>query len=107
VVYERRADGSVDGTKHWWAQAEGVVGFYNAYQLSGDERLLAASLGCWQVIRDQFVDRTHGEWFKVLDPAGKPVPGQNKVGPWECPYHHGRMCLELVRRLRAETGQTA
>jgi cellobiose epimerase len=99
VVYERRQDGSVDATKHWWAQAEGVVGFYNAFQLSGDDRFLAASLGCWQVIRDQFVDSEHGEWFKVLDPAGRPVPGQYKVGPWECPYHHGRMCLELLARI--------
>ena len=99
VLYERRQDGSVDATKHWWAQAEGVVGFYNAYQLSGDDHFLAAALGCWQVIRDQFVDRKHGEWFKVLDPAGKPVPGQYKVGPWECPYHHGRMCLELLARI--------
>jgi cellobiose epimerase len=99
VVYARREDGSVDATKHWWAQAEGVVGFYNAFQLSGDEHLLSASLGCWQVIRDQFVDREHGEWFKVLDPGGKPLPGQYKVGPWECPYHHGRMCLELLARI--------
>ena len=97
VLYERREDGSVDATKHWWAQAEGVVGFYNAFQLSGDERLLTAALGCWQVICDQFVDHKHGEWYKVLDTAGKPLPGQYKVGPWECPYHHGRMCLELWR----------
>lgn len=99
VVYARHEDGSVDAVKHWWAQAEGVVGFYNAFQLSGDEHFLAAALGCWQVIRDQFVDWEHGEWFKVLDPGGKPWPGQYKVGPWECPYHHGRMCLELLARL--------
>ena len=99
VLYERRHDGSVDASKHWWAQAEGTVGFYNAYQLSGDARLLAASQGCWRVIRSQFVDHLHGEWFKVLDAAGHPLPGQYKVGPWECPYHHGRMCLELLARL--------
>ena len=36
-----------------------------------------------------------------IDPEGKPLPGQYKVGPWECPYHHGRMCLELLARLPA------
>ncbi len=101
VVYARWEDGSVDAAKHWWAQAEGVVGFYNAYQLSGDDQLLASALGCWQVICDQFVDRQYGEWHKVLDPAGQPLPGQYKVGPWECPYHHGRMCLEVLARLDA------
>jgi mannobiose 2-epimerase len=99
VVYERRADGSVDASKHWWAQAEGVVGFLNAWQLSGDPRFLAASQGLWHVIQTQFVDRMHGEWFKVLDPDGKPLADQYKVGPWECPYHHGRMCLEVAARL--------
>ena len=77
------------------------MGFYNAFQLSGDDHFLAAALGCWQVIREQFVDHDHGEWFKVLDPEGKHLPGQYKVGPWECPYHHGRMCLELLARLPA------
>jgi cellobiose epimerase len=100
VLYDRRHDGTVDATKHWWAQAEGVVGFYNAFQLSGKRAFLEAAQGAWQVIDTQFVDRTHGEWFKVLDAEGRPVPGQVKVGPWECPYHHGRMCLEMVARLQ-------
>jgi mannobiose 2-epimerase len=99
VVYERRPDGSVDASKHWWAQAEGMVGFLNAWRLSGEPRFLAAAQALWRVIQTQFVDRTHGEWFKVLDPVGKPVAGQYKVGPWECPYHHGRMCLEVAARL--------
>jgi mannobiose 2-epimerase len=100
IVYERRADGSVDASKHWWAQAEGVVGFLNAWQLSGEPRFLSAAQVLWHVIQAQFVDRAHGEWFKVLDPAGRPVSDQYKVGPWECPYHHGRMCLEVMARLR-------
>jgi mannobiose 2-epimerase len=99
VYYERQAGGTVDRHKHWWVQAEGVVGFYNAHQIGGDLRFLAAAQGCWQVIRDQFVDRVHGDWFKVLDAHGVPLVGQYKVGPWECPYHHARMCLEMAARL--------
>jgi mannobiose 2-epimerase len=101
VVYARHLDGTVDATKHWWAQAEGIVGFVNAWQIGGDDRFYAAAQRIWGVIQTQFVDKVHGEWFKVLDAAGRPIPGQYKVGPWECPYHHARMCLELLTRFRA------
>jgi cellobiose epimerase len=50
-------------------------------------------------IEEYFVDRKHGDWFKVLDRAGTPYPDQLKVGPWECPYHHSRACMEMLRRL--------
>jgi len=105
----RDADGSVfyeggprtahNTQKHWWAQAEGMVGFYVAYQLTGRASFAAAALQCWDVIENQFIDPVHGDWFKVLDRAGTPLPGQLKVGPWECPYHHARACLEMLHRL--------
>jgi mannobiose 2-epimerase len=83
----------------WWVHAEGVVGFYNAYQLSGDEKFRTSSELIWQVIDQKFVDRQHGDWFKTLDPQGVPYPDSNKVGPWDCPYHHSRACFEMIRRL--------
>jgi cellobiose epimerase len=87
--------------KHWWAHAEAVVGFYNAYQLTGEARFEKAAQGCWDYIEARFVDRTYGDWFKVLDRGGVPLPGQVKVGPWECPYHHSRACFEMLARLGA------
>jgi mannobiose 2-epimerase len=76
-----------------------VVGFYNAYQLSGERRYADAAERVWGFIERAFVDRVHGDWFKILDPDGHPMPGMNKVGPWECPYHHARVCFEMIRRL--------
>lgn len=100
VLYQNETSGSPDwNQKHWWAQAEAVVGFYNAYQVSGEQRFFDAAMRCWQVIQTQFVDKEHGEWFKVLDANGVPVAGQLKIGPWECPYHHARMCMEMAARL--------
>ncbi len=87
------------GEKHWWPQAEAVVGFTNAYQLSGQQHFVAAAAGCWEAIEARFVDRVHGDWYKALDRHGRPDPNRLKVGPWECPYHHGRMCLEMLQRL--------
>lgn len=88
--------------KHWWVHAEAMVGFYNAYQISGQARFAQAAAGVWQYIEQKFVDRRHGEWFKVLSRAGQPYDVPPKVGPWECPYHHSRACLELLARLPAE-----
>jgi mannobiose 2-epimerase len=83
----------------WWVHAEGMVGFYNAYQLSGDEKFRTASERIWRVIDQKFIDRQHGDWFKTLDPQGVPYPDSLKVGPWDCPYHHSRACFEMIRRL--------
>jgi mannobiose 2-epimerase len=100
VLNENEASGSPEwNQKHWWVQAEAVVGFTNAYQVSGERRFFDAAMKCWEVIQTQFVDKEHGDWFKVLDANGVPVEGQYKVGPWECPYHHARMCMEMTARL--------
>jgi cellobiose epimerase len=101
LLYESAGHGPRAEQKHWWAHAEAVVGFYNAYQLTGDARFERAARGCWDYIEARFVDRTYGDWFKVLDRVGVPLPGQVKVGPWECPYHHSRACYEMLARLAA------
>ncbi|MBL8092526.1 MAG: AGE family epimerase/isomerase, partial [Anaerolineales bacterium] len=98
IVYTLTPDGG-DRNRHWWVQAEGVVGFTNAYQLSGDERFAAAAQRCWEIIEKQFIDRRHGEWFKIVRPDGTPVAEQVKTGPWECPYHNARMGYEMCARL--------
>ncbi|RPI26814.1 MAG: N-acyl-D-glucosamine 2-epimerase [Chloroflexota bacterium] len=99
VIYEIKPDGIRNDDKHWWVQAEGMVGFYNAYQISGDPAFARASMRCWEVIASQFVDRQYGEWYKVLDSQGIPYADHYKVGPWECPYHHSRACFEMLARL--------
>jgi mannobiose 2-epimerase len=100
IFYEAGPENPVATQKHWWGQAEGMVGFYCTYQDSGHEALAAAALQCWDYIEAHFIDRIHGDWFKVLDRTGGPLPGQLKVGPWECPYHHARACLEMDRRIK-------
>jgi mannobiose 2-epimerase len=97
LLYERTPQ--INDDRHWWVQAEAVVGFYNAYQLSGQDTFARAAAGSWQYIQAHLIDRQHGDWFKVLDNHNVPYPTQYKVGPWECPYHHSRMCFELIYRL--------
>lgn len=99
ILYERiPAEPRPDATRHWWVHAEAVVGFYNAYQLSGQAHFAEASARVWDYIQAHFIDRQHGDWFKLLNPQGQPYLRHYKVGPWECPYHHARMCFEMIRR---------
>jgi mannobiose 2-epimerase len=83
----------------WWTHAEAMVGFYNAYQISGQEHFAAASGRVWDFIGDNFIDHQHGDWFKTLDPQAQPYLQSPKVGAWECPYHHSRACFEMMKRL--------
>ena len=89
----------VDRDRIWWVQAEAVVGFWNAYQLSGQEKFRDAALACWAFIRDHMIDQARGEWFWKVSPAGIPSMEEDKAGFWKCPYHNGRMCLEMMMRL--------
>lgn len=98
LFYEGLPDRVVQRDKHWWVQAEGMVGFFEAYQISGHDEFARASHACWDFIQRHLVDREHGDWFKITDRAGTPYP-HLKVGPWECPYHHARACLEMLSRL--------
>ncbi|MEM9666493.1 MAG: AGE family epimerase/isomerase, partial [Bacteroidota bacterium] len=98
LFYETHADGSTDTDRHWWPQAEAVVGFLSAYQQTADPDFLHAALATWRFIRTHLVDPVHGEWFWCVDQDGVTCPGQDKVGPWKGPYHNGRACLEAMRR---------
>ncbi len=101
------AEGSPRGVhqpeRHWWCQAEGIVGFVNAYQISGSDAYAKAALRIWEYIEAHMIDRQHGEWFKILTRDNQPVPGQVKTGPWEDPYHHSRACMEITHRVKAFT----
>jgi len=99
ILYERYGDGSVDEDRHWWPQAEGLVGFLNAYELTGEECYLDAVLRLWDFIEEHLVDRENGEWHWAVDACGRPRRELDKVGPWKGPYHNGRACLEVLRRL--------
>jgi mannobiose 2-epimerase len=86
--------------KEWWPQAEAVVGFYNAYQLSRDEKYKQAAISIWDFTLAHFVDHENGEWHRILL-GNKPDISMYKSGFWKCPYHNARMCLELITRLQS------
>ncbi len=96
--------GVVDTKRVWWVQAEGVVGFFNAWQRTGESRYREASEDIWQFIREHLVDeRVGGEWFWYTDVHGNPALEKPIVEPWKCPYHNGRMCMEIMARAAHKT----
>lgn len=111
-IYERayqdhsvmnECENGVDNTDRiWWVQAESVVGFLNAWEKWPEKRyFLDAARDIWQYIDRVIVDKREGsEWYWRVDENGKPVEGEPIVEPWKCPYHNGRMCMEVIRRSR-------
>ncbi len=89
----------LDSDKHWWPQAEAMVGYFNAYQLSGEQDFALKALGSWEFIKKNLVDSKYGEWYWSVDRAGTPQTAKEKAGFWKCPYHNGRACMEIVKRI--------
>lgn len=99
MTHEANVDtGHVDDDRHWWVQAEAVVGFLNIYQYFGDKDALQKGLDCWQYIKDNLIDYEGGEWYWSRDPQRNINRKDDKAGFWKCPYHNSRMCLEIIER---------
>ncbi|MEP6584224.1 MAG: AGE family epimerase/isomerase [Ginsengibacter sp.] len=84
--------------KHWWPQAEAMVGFFNAWQITGKEDYFGKSMKSWHFVKEYILDKQNGEWlwgikddYKVID--------EDKIGVWKCPYHNTRACLEIIKRI--------
>lgn len=92
--------GVVNTTRIWWVQAEAVVGFLNGWQKAPEHtEFLEAAKDIWEYIKNYQVDsRSGSEWFAEVDQDRKPLE-HPIVEQWKCPYHNGRMCIEVIRRM--------
>lgn len=93
-------NGVDDTTRVWWVQAEALVGFVNGYQKNPENvQYLEAANGLWEYMKTYIIDKREGsEWFWAVHADGTPVE-KPIVEPWKCPYHNGRMCMEVIRRM--------
>ena len=108
AVYERAmtdhglknemVNGEIDETRIWWVQAETVLGFENAYALTGENKYKEALETQWRAVQRMIVDpREESEWFWSVSEDGTPTD-KPIVEEWKCPYHNGRMCLRLMEK---------
>ena len=80
----------------WWVQAEALVGFLNAYDLSGEECFYEAFCNVEGWVFGRQVDREYGEWHQEITPEGDHRGEKGSL--WKTPYHNSRACIEIVRR---------
>ncbi len=98
MIYEYDpATGRRDSDRHWWVQAETVVGCVNQYQKTGEAGWLEYADNEWAFIRRHIIC-PDGEWYWSLRADGVPNTTDDRAGFWKCPYHNGRMCLEVLER---------
>ncbi|MBP6759022.1 MAG: AGE family epimerase/isomerase [Flavobacterium sp.] len=85
--------------KHWWPQAELMIGFFNAYQLTNDEKYLDVVVQNWEFVKQFILDKKNGEWIWGVN-ADYSLIEKDKAGFWKCPYHNSRACIELIHRIK-------
>lgn len=97
MIYEKLGD-HIDSDRHWWVQAEAAVGYYNLWEHFGAQEGIENALHCWEYVKNYLLDKESGEWFWSIRADGTINRVEDKAGFWKCPYHNGRMCLEIVER---------
>ncbi|MCH5318486.1 MAG: AGE family epimerase/isomerase [Paramuribaculum sp.] len=100
MIYERHRSGSYDNEKHWWVQAENVVGQLYLWKFHGLEGFDDKALQTWEYIKEKIVDNQNGEWYWSRLSDGSVNLKEDKAGYWKCPYHNGRMVMESIRILQ-------
>ena len=85
--------------KHSWPQAELMIGYFNAWELSGKQEYLDIVLKNWNFIQKHIIDKENGEWFWGIN-ADYSKMEKDKAGFWKCPYHNSRACIELFNRIK-------
>ncbi len=98
-VYNEKKGPYLDTDKHWWPQAEAMVGLIYAWKISGQKYYLEAMFKTWQFIQNNMIDRINGEWFWRVDKNGIPYTDNDKAGFWKCPYHNSRALIEVMNNL--------
>ena len=104
IFYEKEG-AHLDTDKHWWPQAEAMVGLMDAWEITHKNLYLEQALKVWIFIREHMMDHEHGEWYWRVDKQGKPEPTEDKAGFWKCPYHNTRALLEMLRRIEKLSAQ--
>ena len=88
--------GHLDSDKHWWMQAEAIVGLAYAWKITGKDTYLDQLEKVWHFIRTFVIDPVNGEWFGRIDKYGVPIISDDKAGFWKCPYHNSRAMMEVI-----------
>ncbi len=96
MIYERHTNSELDTDRHWWVQAECVVGLMWLSKFHKDHKAEAQAAECWEYTKRELIDYEGGEWWWSRHADGSLNLNDDKAGMWKCPYHNSRMCLEIM-----------
>lgn len=98
-LFNERHGENLDSDKHWWPQAEAMVGLMDAWEIENKTSYLNQIELVWTFIKSYMIDLEKGEWFWRVDKNGSVVETEDKAGFWKCPYHNSRALIELIHRI--------
>lgn len=102
IIVDHYHNGRKSTVKQWWSLAESVVGFYDAYQRTGNETYKQLAKKHWDFIQAHLLlPDTLSEWLPHVDETGQAVldKSTNISDGWKGPYHTARMYVEMLGRL--------
>jgi mannobiose 2-epimerase len=91
--------GTGSGNRSWWPQVEAIVGYFDAWEISGEEKFLDIAINNWNYTRDHFIDRVNGGWFTRVNADGEVSGDKAASSGGVCPYHNSRMSMEIMERV--------
>jgi len=100
LYVEGKRNGSVtENTKEFWQQAEGLIGFLDAFLLTGNEKYLEAFTSIHDFIFTKMINWEIGEWYALLARKGD-VLWDYMGTSWKTNYHTVRGMCETIKRLQ-------
>jgi mannobiose 2-epimerase len=99
--YEYEPSKGLVKEKHWWPQAEAMIGFFNSWQITNSDKYLEYSMNSWRFVKQYILDSQNGEWHWGIKEDHSVIRGEDKVGIWKCPYHNARACIEIISRIES------
>lgn len=98
-IYYDCKNGINNTHRSWWVMSEAIVALVHRYNLYKDEKSMILAENIWNYIKKYFIS-PYGEWHAQIDDKGDAMKSRSGLcGAWKCPYHNGRMCLELMKML--------
>ena len=98
-IYYDCTNGVENKLRSWWVMAEAIVALVHRYNLYNDEQAMILAENIWNYVKAYFIS-PYGEWHSHIDENGDVIKNSGDLcGAWKCPYHNGRMCVEMMEML--------
>jgi len=101
-LFNEREGEHLDTDKHWWPQAEALVGLMDAWEITEKKSYITEIVRIWDFIKENMMDYENGEWFGRVDRNKEAISTEDKVGFWKCPYHNTRSMIEMITRIKKQ-----